>query len=510
MGQDATSDLAAYHFVDAYWAVVDGFRDVVPAGYQGYLNPLGDLPLFVGLKTFSPLLFTFLLGCVQGTAGIALYLVARTCDLARSAAVGSAAAGMLTATALSEYGTTQGDLYFAPLVIGGICLITWTHAATPPRRPARFLASGFLLLGAAAGLKLTTAPIVLGGLVAIAVVAPRGIPRPRATLVAIASTVLGFLATYGWWGVELWSRFGNPVFPLFNEVLHSPYAASDAFDGINRSVHGVWPVLAFPFSMVLHPTSTGPVTFRQLCFPVLEVLLVAVVLVAAVRSIRDRRRVPVFSSTPTRFLSVLFVASYLAWVLTTGIYRYMVSLEMLSIVLIVLLVRELVSKLGVGSLWAVAASVTVIGILASQQTPDWGRVSFRSQYFDVAIPHELRASPTNFILIDDDVDTAYVIASFPGADVFVRSGTAFPLTPAMAALGRRELSSRTPTYVLYGSPTENGDVPWVVGTDLAGRLRVLGFRLAASTTCRLFVASFDGEQTIMHFCRATPLRQRRG
>jgi hypothetical protein len=48
--------------------------------------------------------------------------------------------------------------------------------------------------------------------------------RPGALAALAAGGLVGYLLTGGWWAWRMWTAFGNPVFPLFNDLFQSPFA----------------------------------------------------------------------------------------------------------------------------------------------------------------------------------------------------------------------------------------------------------------------------------------------
>ena len=71
----------------------------------------------------------------------------------------------------------------------------------------------------------------------------------------------------------MWERFGNPLFPYFNEVFKSPWGAEGSYRDLRfipKSLH-VW--LLFPIWFNIDPMQVGEVPFRDLRFSLIYVLL---------------------------------------------------------------------------------------------------------------------------------------------------------------------------------------------------------------------------------------------
>lgn len=507
-GQSTDSDLANYHYFVPFWFFQDGLRDVAVAGANGYYNPTIDFPLYALMRLVAPGTFAFVVGLWQGLSGPFVYLIARRLGLGRLFAVVVAVAALLSATTLGEYGSSQGDTLLAPFLLAGIWLLL--RGYSDGRRVAYLnTAAGTVLLGAAAGLKWVVGPIVVGAVVALAVVGAPQLDRVRRLLIGMVGAGVGVAVTYGWWAVELWRNFDDPLFPLFNTLLHSPYAANATFTGANDTATTIGSIITFPFDMQTNYFLTGLVPFHQYGFPALEVLGAALVVLGLARSARHRRWEPLFSSPERRFLGVLFIVAYVTWILSTGIYRYMVALEMLSFAMVTVLLLEVWRLLGARWVaWPLALAAVVV-ILSTQQIPDWGRMNVSSTYFTVDAPSSLISGSHDFIYVDAGANS-YVATYFPARDEFVRVSSEFPLTPKMAALAASRLPPSVPTYALYGDPNEVGETIYEVDPDINADVGELGFHLASSADCVHFTTGYDFDTYQMYACPLIPLVARGG
>jgi hypothetical protein len=43
--------------------------------------------------------------------------------------------------------------------------------------------------------------------------------RLMVTVLACGLTLLGFCVVYGYWGVQLWTHFGNPIYPFYDAAF---------------------------------------------------------------------------------------------------------------------------------------------------------------------------------------------------------------------------------------------------------------------------------------------------
>jgi hypothetical protein len=459
MGEDATYDLRNYHFFDPYWAFINHFHDIAAAGEQSYLNPLISTPFYFGPRYLPPILFQFLIGTIQGLSGPLLYMIARELRLKKALSVFVAFAGMVTATALSEIGDGQGDTLIAPLLFVAILLVLRV-ANRPSEATAwkvRTLILAGLATGAAAGLKETVVCIAI----AIGVLTLTSARDLRSALfngsVLSLGIVGGFIITYGWWAVVLTLKFHDPLFPMYNEYIKSPWAQPSKNVGWDRSVHGLSALISYPYRIARNGLITGVVPFRQLSFPLLESLF-AVGVVIRLRNVLTRRRWRE-EGAHLGALSAFFITAYLLWCWSTGIYRYVVAMEMLTPLLLVLMVKYIFDNFKFEHLGIPVAVVLIVAVFATQNVPNWGRTSYTSHYFSVAVPKDLNHSDATVVFVGDS-PTSFIIPYFSHSPSFIRTGRDFPIVGKLAAQAERVLQHSRHVYVMWGHSSQEDMLTW--------------------------------------------------
>jgi len=197
-------------------------RDFLAASYQAFQYPYLYWPFF---KLFQSGISGQWAGVVLVSLNVLaippLWLLARVCVPERSwygAAMRwlAVALAFMSGAVLSLFDSTSNDLMAAiPLVWAVALAVEPLSAQRPARLPLRrlVLLSGFCA-GAAVAFKLSNGPL--------AVLMPLlwGIPgasfRQRIANIVLGSiaTLVGFLLLYGYWGWQLWSHFGNPLYPF--------------------------------------------------------------------------------------------------------------------------------------------------------------------------------------------------------------------------------------------------------------------------------------------------------
>jgi hypothetical protein len=62
--------------------------------------------------------------------------------------------------------------------------------------------------------------------------------------------LIGFAITFSYWGLEMWSRFGNPLFPLFNNIFKSPMASLHSYADTRFAVKSIWELVSLPYRLM--------------------------------------------------------------------------------------------------------------------------------------------------------------------------------------------------------------------------------------------------------------------
>jgi len=460
LGQDADYDLLNYHYFDPYWAFVNHMADIAPAHTQTFLNPLLDTPFYFAANHLPGRLVGFLLGAAAGVSFVPLYLIGRDLLNSRWPALALAALGMFTAGAWSEAGTIFGDSLTAPLFLFSVWLVLRTirvdAVSSGQRRALILVALAGLLAGVGAGLKLSGAPWAIATAAACLLVT--GGPRKRLgyALAASGGVVGGLILSDGWWVWSMWSQFGNPLMPFFNQFFKSVWAAPVSFSDPRYGAHGLIQVLDFPFKWTLTPTRVGEVTFRELSLPIVEVLLLAVTVKGVVATVRRRAWTPFLLRVESRYVMAWVVIGYLAWAVAFGVYRYLIPVEMLSFILIVVLLRELFGKPAPRMLFAAVTSVILAVAIATEVPANWGRVGYAHRYFSVPVPPALSRQPSAVLMLGDGA-IGFAIPSFPRDTFFAWVQGFAPPTPFVHAIIAKRLASYPAIYAVSTGSVATGE-----------------------------------------------------
>jgi len=417
--QDSNFDLQNYHYFDPYWFLVNNMRDAIPAQLQTYFSPFLDIPFYFAAQHFPPRLTGSLLAVVQGTSFPLLYLINRHFTKSRWVAVGLAGLGMFAAGALSEVGTIFGDNLVAPLFFVAILLGLQSFDAARSEKkfgPAALTVTACGLAGVAAGLKLAELPIALGIGAAFPLVSGTFAQRAQKAIWAIGGLVLGVLLSYGWWGYEMTTRFGNPVLPYLNQYFHSPYApvAGNVPPGV-----GVADLPFYPINWTLNPDIVGAPNFLEASLPIADVLLLTLLAIVAIRAVLRLPHIKVFRSDKQRYLVAMAVVSYVLWALEFAQYRYFIPIEMLSFTLIFICLQAIAGQIGRQLVVSVGIIALALLCIVSEQVTNWGRSAWSSTSFSVSVPKSLQHQSAAFLMLGTTPES-WVVPSFPQQDYFAR------------------------------------------------------------------------------------------
>jgi hypothetical protein len=425
---DANWDLKNYHYYNAY-AFLNGRLgwDVAPAQLQTYYNPLMDLPFYFLVNAVaSPRAVAF---AMAATTGIAIFFFLRILTMLFPAGrvedrflwIGlSFVIGATGAAGISVLGSTMNEWPPAMLLMGATWILVSSVASTG-RASTRSMILAGLLVGIAAGLKLTYGVFALALVVALGSIGPAR-ARLRGVTMLAGFAGLGFLISYGFWGTILYREFGNPFFPHFNALFASPYWETASLFDLRFGPRGLMQAIAFPLYFARDSQLVSEVSFRDWRLAVLLVLASC----CLVKFLVLRTQQPALAAVPAdplvhawRFLGVFALASYLAWLKLFSIYRYLVPLEMIAGPLIVGCALYLVPGRNARRVAIVILAVLIVG---TTRKTSWGRVDFGNRYFDVAVPP---VAPNALVVIGPVEPMAYVIAFMPRDARFVSPNNNF-------------------------------------------------------------------------------------
>lgn len=197
-------------------------QDFLAASYQGYQYPYLYWPVYKLSTTNLPGAWVgAVLASLHLVAVPPVWMIARTCIpghrgfdvLMRFMAVVLA---FMTGAVLSLFDSTSNDLLAATPLVWAIALgLEPLNEASPSWLTARraVMLSG-VFVGVSVAFKLSNGPLAIIFPTLWAFSATPLKERIYHVILGCLATLAGFVVAYGYWGWQLWSHFGNPIYPF--------------------------------------------------------------------------------------------------------------------------------------------------------------------------------------------------------------------------------------------------------------------------------------------------------
>lgn len=414
----ANFDLGNYHYHNA-WSWLNGRfdADLAPAWFHSYLNPLEDVPFYLGNRYLPGRLLAFLMGLIQGVSFPLLYLLARRLVFHTPSWRGAFGAALIALLAITspewtlQLGSTYYDYIGSLAVLGGMLMIATPGTESGMRR--RVFIAG-LLIGLTVGAKETAAPMALGVGIALPLLGRDRREAVTSFFLFAVGGVLGTLATGGYWGWFLWEHFRNPLFPFFNGIFHSAFGAGSNGRPDAQMPHSLFEYLFYPWVGYFDWPRDEDAAMWDLRFPLLNIAipLGGLLLLA-------RRRAPSDAGAAERFLPFLLVSlavGYTAWLVAFGVMRYALTLLLLTPLVIAMILAALPwPRLRVAAGAAMAIAVLAGSWHASRGVGDWRH--FDGHMVDAILP-DVGLSSSDLVLFRG-VAISFLSPWFPPGTRFI-------------------------------------------------------------------------------------------
>ena len=510
LGQDMSWDLRNYHFYNPFAFLTGRMgHDIAVSHVATYYNPLMYIPFHYAVTSLPPKAVGFILGFIPGLNVFPIYGITRqVVDLGRPTktawfCLGLTWVAMLGVINLAEIGTSFGDNVLSLPVLTAVWLIVRfrERLCASVRSGWPVAAAAGILAGSTLGLKLPFAIYCVGLCAAFF-----GLAAPFGRRFALAFVFgLGVLAgtalTGGFWLLEMWQRFQNPFFPYFNEFFKSPWGAAGSYRDVRFIPKNLAMWLLFPFWFNVDPTQVGEVGFRDLRFPLLYVLLLALLVFSIRRLLRRRSGTDAPAGgadirATTGFFVIFMVVSFFLWMKMFAVYRYAIVCEFLVPLTVFLVLGALLRN---PRRQLRAALVCLVFLLVTLDPGHWGRRPWTSDYFDVRLP-ALAAQRDAIVLVTGHDPIAYMIPFFPPQVRFLRiQGFVTGPSPTLNETDRlmmRALADHTgPVLILFRVYEE-----W----HALHALEFYGLELDRAG-CQTFVPGVEPQQDhLFYLCPVTP------
>lgn len=408
LGKDLNWDFQNYHLYAGFSAFNARWQqDFMPGSIQSYLVPYAHVPLYWMVRAGMPAIGIGAVLALLHALNVVLAVgIARTICPSPTrrrlvlTLMATAALVYLTPVYLNELGTSFIDVSSSVPIVAAVALLLRSSDASGWRTT---VFAGFLL-GVGAALKLTNL-IFIPAAVAMCLALPRAWRVHWATLVHLGwSSLAGYLLIAGYWHYMAWSQFGNPFFPFFNALFHSPefplveirhqrFLPESLTDYLTR-----WFQIAMPVRD-LYTETTAP-----------DVRLAAIGILSGIMGLRLLRPPQAARSGQghdaneirRRLIAALvfIAAAYMFWMATSGNGRYFMPVLVIAAPVLVALIDSLFGATRAHlpvllSVLAVQGVQTVVGADLR-----WNPNPWRQQWIDVRAPAALVTRPHLYLSID--------------------------------------------------------------------------------------------------------------
>ncbi len=447
LGKDMAWDTLNYHLYAGFSAVNDRFaQDYFAAGPPSYFNPYAFVPFYLLVKAgLSPLVISSLLAVVHSVVFWLVYeLAICVCPSHNNRArmifgVCAVAMTFLNPILVQQLGSSFADITTTELMLGG-----WLLLAQAVRAPqaARIVCAG-LLIGAATALKPTNAVHAIAACALLAFL-PRTLPgRIRYALSYSAALALGFVMIAAPWSFRLERMFGNPLFPLMNDVFRSPEFTTEPLRHFRFIPGSFAEALWRPFAMV-DPRS---MVQEELMAPDLRyailVILAGLLLLRwlSKRFAHSSTYAPPLEPAAARVLAALgcgFATDWALWLTASGNGRYFLPMASVAGIVIVALVFRLFAsrpKLRNYALAAILGAQTIQLCYGADHR--WNGMPWDRQWLDIEIPEKLATEP-NLYFTAGVQSNSFIAAYLARGSGLVNFSGAYVLGPDGATGARIE------------------------------------------------------------------------
>ncbi|MCX5848706.1 MAG: hypothetical protein NTW65_04590 [Deltaproteobacteria bacterium] len=387
LGQDTNFDLRNYHLYNPYAFLNNRLSfDLAPSGLQTYLNPFLDVVYFFAISHLRPRTVGFLIGFIQGLNFILVYSISNhvlnECKWKNVYSLILAMGGLLSVGFLSEVGTILNDSMVAVILLMSLWMIISSvdKLEDDQRSFIPLLMCSGILAGIGCALKLTTSIYALAMCLAFFALPVRWDRKIKMSFLFGLSVLLGLLVAGGYWMFEVWSLFGNPLFPMFNNIFHGPLAEIVPMRDLRFLPNTFFEKVFYPALFTVNPGRVSELKYEQVSW------LFAYV---AVLALLTDRFVKIFKKDSDQcsrnsaqgFLLAFFCISYVLWLNIFGIYRYLILAEILIPLLLFIAVNYFFRT----SLacWGTIFFIIALTVFNLRGVPDWGHSAWAEKIYRV-------------------------------------------------------------------------------------------------------------------------------
>jgi hypothetical protein len=411
LGKDMAWDTLNYHLYLGFSALNDRFgQDYFAAGPLSYLNPYAYIPFYAMVSAGLPALM--ICSVFAAVHSIILWLTfelgAAVCpsEDGRSrvfAGICAVSLAFMNPILMQQFGSCFADITTAELALGGWLLLA---GAVRAPRISRVICAG-LILGAASALKLSNALSAVSAFAMLAMLPLDWRGRIRHGFFYGISLGIGFAVLAAPWSYRLAKVFGNPMFPMLNNVFRSPEYTTESMGNAFRFIpESLGEALWRPFAMI----NPMQMVHEELSAPDPRyAILVALVVLLVLRWVW--RRLGRTSPWPrnqqlnesTRILVALgcgLSVNWILWLRVSGNSRYVLAMACVAAAVVVgMLFRLFESRPKVRNYILAIIFVTQAIQLYLGAEYRWNGVPWGGQWFDLSMLEKLKTEPNLYLTL---------------------------------------------------------------------------------------------------------------
>lgn len=458
LGADANWDLYNYHMYNPFaWLHGKLLIDFAPAGVQSYFNPLLDVFFYLANTHLPSRIVGFVMGALHGMAFVLILAIAQNAMPHLSAEnryrvpLLLALAGCLTANFLSGLGNSMGDDTTALFGLAGLALLlhNWNQLGLWSARAAATTLAAGIVVGLGVGLKLTNATFAVAMSLALLSYPASAIVRLRVAFLFGVGVLLGFTLTAGYWMYYLWQTFGNPLYPLFGELFPNPMTRPDFMGDPRWRPHGWFETTLWPYLFSADSKRLGEIKIHQIIWSIVYTLFWVWVAVRATSWVTGRRMTGGIDAR-ARFVLLFVAVGYLAWMEMFSIYRYIVTIEVLTPIIVWILLHQLLpNRAGekiAGVLLAAACAVVITGGARTAGHEGWADPLWHAEVPAISQPE---ATTVVFAMVQTTAH-AWLATQFPDKVAFAQIDFSFPGTKAFDNHVKKQMRQRGgPIFAIF-------------------------------------------------------------
>jgi len=430
-GQDINWDQRNYHIYSVYaWISNTTHWHIAPGQIQSWFNPLGYVLHYFAVQHFQPVIAGAFIGSLAGLNGGVIYTLVRNLIdgpvwFARSIGILCTIISLSASQFLSETGTTFIDNFVS---IPTLIAVTLLAVCSVKKQNIRnllliYLISGFLF-GAAAGLKLTMLIYAVAGATTLIILWRSLRLEPSIFIGFTVGIGIGYLATGGFWAIELWQEYKSPLFPFYNAIFHSPYYEQTNFSARHFAPNGLLDAISYPFQWLIGKQPAAQVPIRDGRLATFLLLLVIVTL-HTIKSKTAEHESQTINVLAQKFLLTFFFVSFAVWISMFAIHRYFIPGELLIGILLFICIDRLVANYK-GKV--ITLVLLTLFFLVHTEVSNWGRIPYGNSWYGMET-QVANDAPSTIVMLGHPLHPySYIVPFFPNTR-FIRINSNINIDP---------------------------------------------------------------------------------